>query len=241
MERRTPLKSVGIIALSLCLGIISTISGLFTGTVVAAQQSKRPNILLIVADDMGYSDLGSYGGEINTPVLDNLANKGVRYTDFYVAPTCSITRSMLLSGTDNHVAGLGNMGEMTAPNQVGQPGYEGVLNQRVASVAELLQDNGYHTYMAGKWHLGIKSDQTPHARGFERDFSTLVGGGDHFNDGWNIEWQIPQMPYTEDGRPVKKLPKDFYSSKNYTDKTIQFIDEGRGDGKPFFAYMAFTA
>ncbi|MBW1750175.1 MAG: sulfatase-like hydrolase/transferase, partial [Deltaproteobacteria bacterium] len=81
MERRTPLKSVGIIALSLCLGIISTISGLFTGTVVAAQQSKRPNILLIVADDMGYSDLGSYGGEINTPVLDNLANKGVRYTD----------------------------------------------------------------------------------------------------------------------------------------------------------------
>ena len=241
MERRTPLKSVGIIALSLCLGIISTISGLFTGTVVAAQQSKRPNILLIVADDMGYSDLGSYGGEINTPVLDNLANKGVRYTDFYVSPTCSVTRSMLLSGTDNHVAGLGNMGELNAPNQVGKPGYEGVLNKRVATVASLMQDNGYHTYMVGKWHLGYEPDQIPHARGFERDFVTLGGGGDHFNDGWNIEWQIPQMPYTEDGKPVKKLPKDFYSTKNYTDKTIQFIDEGRGDGKPFFAYMAFTA
>jgi len=203
--------------------------------------NKRPNFLVIVADDMGYSDLGSYGGEINTPVLDKLAQQGVRYTDFYVAPTSSVTRSMLLSGTDNHVAGLGNMGELNAPNQAGQPGYEGVLNKRVATVASLMQDNGYHTYMVGKWHLGLEPDQIPHARGFERDFSTLVGGGDHFNDGWNIEWQIPQMPYTEDGQPVKKLPKDFYSTKNYTDKTIQFIDEGRGDGKPFFAYMAFTA
>jgi arylsulfatase len=207
----------------------------------AKQRNKRPNFLLIVADDLGYSDLGSYGGEISTPVLDQLAQQGMRYTDFYVSPTCSVTRSMLLSGTDNHVAGLGNMGELLAPNQVGKPGYEGVLNKRVASVAELLHDNGYHTYMAGKWHLGLKPDQIPHARGFERDFSTLVGGGSHFDDGWNIEWQIPKMPYTEDGRPVKKLPKDFYSTKTYTDKTIQFIEEGRGDGKPFFAYMAFTA
>ena len=205
------------------------------------QKHKRPNFLLIVADDMGYSDLGSYGGEINTPVLDNLAQKGVRYTDFYVSPTCSVTRSMLLSGTDNHVAGLGNMGEFNTPNQVGQPGYEGVLNQRVASVASLLQDNGYHTYMAGKWHLGMKPDQIPHARGFERDFSLLVGGSSHFDSQWNLEWQTPKAPYTEDGQPVEKLPKDFYSTKNYTDKTIQFIGEGRGDGKPFFAYMAFTA
>jgi arylsulfatase len=208
---------------------------------VNAQTQSKPNILLIVADDLGYSDLGSYGGEIKTLVLDTLAQQGVRYTDFYVSPTCSVTRSMLLSGTDNHVAGLGNMGELNAPNQVGKPGYEGVLNKRVASVAELLQDNGYHTYMAGKWHLGLKPDQIPHARGFERDFSTLVGGGDHFDDGWNIEWQIPKMPYTEDGRPIKKLPKDFYSTKTYTDKTIQFIEEGREDSKPFFAYMAFTA
>lgn len=206
-----------------------------------SKQKKRPNILLIVADDLGYSDLGSYGGEIKTPVLDKLAQQGVRYTDFYVSPTCSVTRSMLLSGTDNHVAGLGNMWELNAPNQIGKPGYEGVLNKRVASVAELLRDNGYHTYMVGKWHLGLKPDQIPHARGFERDFSTLVGGGSHFNDRWNIEWQIPKMPYTEDGRPVKKLPEDFYSTKAYTDKTIQFIEEGRKDNKPFFAYMAYTA
>jgi len=204
-------------------------------------EGKRPNFLLIVADDLGYSDLGSYGGEIKTPVLDRLAQEGVRYTDFYTSPTCSVTRSMLLTGTDNHVAGLGNMGELNAPNQKGKPGYEGVLNKRVASVAELMSDNGYHTYMAGKWHLGLKPDQIPHARGFERDFSLLNGGGSHFDDQWNIEWQIPKAPYTEDGRPVKKLPKDFYSTKYYTDKTIQFIEDGRGDGKPFFAYLAFTA
>ena len=205
------------------------------------QRDKRPNFLLIVADDLGYSDLGSYGGEINTPVLDQLAQQGMRYTNFYVSPTCSVSRSMLLSGTDNHVAGLGNMGELNAPNQMGQPGYEGVLNERVVTVASLLRDHGYHTYMAGKWHLGLKPDQIPHARGFERDFSLLVGGASHFNDRWNLEWQIPKAPYTEDGRPVEKLPKDFYSTQAYTDKTIQFIEEGRQDGKPFFAYMAFTA
>jgi len=207
----------------------------------AHAKDNRPNILLIVADDMGYSDLGSYGGEIKTPVLDQLAQQGVRYTDFYVSPTCSVTRSMLLSGTDNHVAGLGNMAELTAPNQVGKPGYEGVLNKRVASVAEVLQDNGYHTYMVGKWHLGMEPDQIPQARGFERDFSTLVGGGSYFNDAWNVEWQVPKMPYTEDGQPVKELPEDFYATKAYTDKTIQFIKEGREDNKPFFAYMAYTA
>jgi arylsulfatase A-like enzyme len=207
----------------------------------SGQKNKKPNFLLIVADDLGYSDLGSYGGEIKTPVLDDLAQQGMRYTDFYVSPTCSVTRSMLLSGTDNHVAGLGNMSAFNSPNQMGQPGYEGALNKRVASIAELLKDNGYHTYMAGKWHLGLKPDQIPHARGFERDFSTLVGGGSHFDDGWNIEWQNPKMPYTEDGRPVKKLPKDFYSTKAYTDKTLQFIEEGRKDNKPFFAYLTYTA
>ncbi len=239
LTRRKFVKAAGLGALS--IGVTSSISRLFTSKAEAAQQKKRPNFLLIVADDMGYSDLGCYGGEINTPVLDALAKKGVRYTNFYVSPTCSPTRSMLLSGTDTHIAGLGNMGELTAPNQVGKPGYEGVLNKDVVTVASLLQDGGYHTYMAGKWHLGLKPDQIPHARGFERDFSLLVGGGSHFNDAWNIEWQIPKCPYTEDGKPVKELPKDFYSTKHYTDKTIQFIDEGRGDGKPFFAYMAFTA
>jgi arylsulfatase A-like enzyme len=226
------------------VGSILATGAIMSPRLAEAQTStpnKRPNLLLIVADDLGYSDLGCYGGEINTPVLDGLAKTGVRYTSFSVCPTCSPTRSMLLTGTDNHVAGMGNMGELLAPNQQGQPGYEGVLNKRVVTVASRLRENGYHTYMAGKWHLGFEPDEFPHARGFERDFSMLPGGGSHFDSQWNIEWTIPKAPYTEDGVPVKKLPKDFYSTKNYTDKTIQFIEEGRNDGKPFFAYLAYTA
>ena len=195
--KRLPVLPVLAMILTLTIGTLQTHA---QDQLETNAKSNRPNILLIVADDLGYSDLGSYGGEINTPVLDKLAQQGTRFTDFYVSPTCSVTRSMLLSGTDNHIAGLGNMGELRAPNQMGQPGYEGVLNTRVASLAELLLDNGYHTYMAGKWHLGLAPDQIPHARGFERDFSLLVGGGSHFDDQWNLEWQIPVAPYTEDGQ-----------------------------------------
>jgi len=108
----------------------------------------RPNILLIVADDLAFTDLGAFGGEIRTPNLDALAASGVKLTQFYVAPTCSPTRSMLLSGTDSHLAGLGNMAYELRQNQQGNPGYEGYLNFRVAALPELLYDAGYHTYMA---------------------------------------------------------------------------------------------
>ena len=223
------------------VSLVMVLSGSAAAEDASAQQAQRPNFLLLVADDMGYTDLGSYGGEIATPVLDQLARDGVRFTEFYVSPTCSPTRSMLLSGTDMHVAGLGNMLSMTAPNQLGQPGYEGVLNQQVVSVASLLRDGGYHTYMTGKWHLGYTPDKFPRARGFERDFSLLAGGASHFDDQWNLEWQRPVAPYTEDGRPLEKLPGDFYSTKTYTDKMIEFIESNRGDGKPFLSYMAYTA
>jgi arylsulfatase len=108
----------------------------------ASEAASRPNILLIAVDDMGYSDVGPFGSEIKTPSVDSLAKKGVKFTNFYVGPTCSPTRSMLFSGNDNHVAGLGTMYEMLAPNQVGQPGYEGFLNDRVVSIASLLRDAG---------------------------------------------------------------------------------------------------
>ena len=106
---------------------------------------ERPNILLVIADDMGWTDLGAYGGEINTPNLDMLAQQGMLFTDFHASVSCSPTRSMLLSGNDNHIAGLGTMSEMLVANQVGQPGYEGHLNDRVASMAEVLSGAGYHT------------------------------------------------------------------------------------------------
>ena len=125
---------------------------------------SRPNILLVVADDLGWTDIGSFGGEIDTPNLDELARQGLKFTDFHVSVSCSPTRSMLMSGNDNHVAGLGNMGELLAENQVGQPGYEGHLNNRVATLAEILRDNGYHTYMSGKWHLGHDKGSLPFDR-----------------------------------------------------------------------------
>ena len=126
---------------------------------------KRPNVLLIVADDMGYSDIGAFGGEIRTPTLDALAAEGVRLSNFHVLPTCSPTRSVLLSGVDNHLAGLGTMGELKNPEMEGYPGYAGYLNFEVAALPEVLRANGYRTYMAGKWHLGFDEETSPHARG----------------------------------------------------------------------------
>ena len=201
----------------------------------------KPNILLIVADDMGYSDLGCFGGEIKTPSLDALAARGLRATNFYVAPSCSPSRSMLLTGTDNHIAGIGNMAEWTGSTQRGRPGYEGYLNARVMTVATLLHASGYHTCMAGKWHLGEKSDQWPTARGFERDFTLLQGAGSHWPDMLGLLPSEPKVTYTRNGEKVKELPGVYYSSMDFTDFIIKSIDENDRDAKPFFAYLAYQA
>ena len=208
------------------------------GIATAEAQQERPNIVLIVVDDMGYSDIGAFGGEIATPSIDALAKAGIRMTNFYVGPTCSPTRSMLMSGNDNHIAGLGNMNEAMTPNQVGQPGYEGYLNNRVASVASLLQTAGYHTYMAGKWHLGEKPEHDPANRGFEKSFTMLEGGASHFDDEWMMYANYTPT-YRENGVRTH-VPRGFYSTEFYTDKTIQYIDEQHDDA-PFFAYLSYTA
>lgn len=209
---------------------------------VAAKES-RPNILLIVADDLGYSDIGAFGGEIRTPNLDRLALAGVRLAGFHTAPTCSPTRAMLLTGTDNHLAGLGTMAELIRPNQQGKPGYEGYLRRDVATVAERLSAGGYRTLFSGKWHLGLADDQSPHARGFERSFALLQGGHNHF--GADTDPGDPHAStYRENGKRVTQLPTDFYSSDYFTSRLIDFLGEapeaGR-EGRPFFAYLAFTA
>ena len=206
----------------------------------AAATGRRPNIVIILGDDLGFSDLGSFGGEMKTPHLDSLANAGVRFTQFYTHASCSPTRSMLLSGVDTHRNGLGNMDEWTAPNQVGKPGYEGYLNDRVATLPQLLKDAGYHTYMAGKWHMGKAPNQIPAARGFERDFALLDGAGSYW-DMLNFTATTPVSTFTEDGRYLKKLPKNYYATKTYTDKIIDYIEANRGDGKPFFAYVSHQA
>lgn len=208
----------------------------------ASVKSKRPNILLIVADDMGYTDIGSFGSEIATPTLDSLAEEGLQLTNFHVLPTCSPSRSVLLSGVDNHKAGLGTMGEMTTPEMDGVPGYEGYLNFDVATLPETLKAEGYHTYMVGKWHLGHDAKTSPYARGFEETFILVPGGGSHWNDRKPVTPAADQvMIYQRNGKPVDSLPEDFYSTKNYTDSVLQWMDKNKGDDKPFFAYLAYTA
>jgi len=147
---------------------------------------------------------------------------------------------MLLSGVDTHLNGLGNMNEWTAPNQRGIPGYEGYLNDSVTTLPQLLRETGYHTYMTGKWHLGKTPDKIPAARGFERDFSLLDGGGSYW-DMKNITALSPKLVFTENGRYLTRLPKKYYATKTYTDKMINFIEANRGDGQPFFAYVAHQA
>lgn len=209
------------------------------GPISAIAEETRPNIILIVADDAGYADLGSFGGEIQTPNLDALAAVGVRFTEFNVSATCSPSRSMLLSGVDNHLAGLGNMAEFLAPNQKGEPGYEGFLSENIAPLPALLQDAGYNTYMAGKWHMGEEPEHFPAARGFSRDLALIPGGGSHFDDMWGATGE--RQPYTFNGQPIKALRPGFHSSEDYTAAIINNIDENRGDGKPFFVYLALQA
>ena len=220
--------------------LIALILLIFTSFLSTASADDRPNIVIILADDMGFSDMGSFGGEINTPNLDALAKDGVRFSQFYTHASCSPTRSMLLSGTDTHVNGLGNMSEWTAPNQMGKPGYEGYLNTNVATLPQLLKDSGYHTYMTGKWHMGKKPELIPRSRGFERDFSLLDGGGSYW-DMKNVLATSPKLVFTEDGRYLKELPEDYYATETYTDKMIGYIEQDRKDGKPFFAYVAHQA
>ena len=141
------------------IGILAAITpSLFMATTrkVGSQDEKQaPNIVIIVADDLGYSDIGVLGSEIKTPNIDRLAERGTLFSRFYTAPTCSPTRAMLLTGVDNHLAGLGNMAETLDPEQIGKPGYEGYLNQSVASMAEIFSAANYQTYMVGKWHIGL--------------------------------------------------------------------------------------
>jgi arylsulfatase A-like enzyme len=213
----------------------------FFGASSPVLAGERPNILLVVADDLGWTDLGSFGSEIETPNLDALAQRGVKFTDFHTSVSCSPSRSMLLSGTDNHIAGMGSMAELTTPEQRGKPGYEGYLNNSVVSLAELLRDNGYHTYMGGKWHLGHEPEQFPHARGFERSFSMLFGGASYWSDMFGLLAKQEEIAeYVLDDRRLSELPKDFYATRSFTDFLIDSIRDNRDDGKPFLAYLAFT-
>lgn len=146
--------------------------------------ASRPNFLVIVADDLGFSDCGCFGSEISTPNIDSLAGApgGLRFNSFHVAAACAPTRSMLMTGTDHHLTGLGQLPEYISRSRAhqGAPGHEGYLNERVVALPELLRDGGYYTLMSGKWHLGLKREYSPHARGFARSFAMLSGASNHY-------------------------------------------------------------
>ncbi|MGX4675710.1 arylsulfatase [SAR92 clade bacterium H246] len=217
--------------------LLLLLSALGQSALVNAQESL--NIVLILADDLGFSDLASYGSEIHTPSISALAEQGVSFTNYHTGANCAPSRAMLLTGVDSHRTGVPNIPEMIPPEQSKYSHYSGTLGHNVVTVATLLQDAGYHTYMAGKWHLGQAPDQLPSVRGFERTVALADSGADNWE-------QKPYLPiykkanWYADGQEYQ-LPEDFYSSRFLVDKTIEFIDSNQGDGQPFFAYVPFQA
>ncbi len=239
MNFRKNLLSVGLAAAA--LGLAAHAPAAHAGNL----SGSRPNILYLIADDLGYSDLSEFGGEIRTPNIDQLAKTGRILSNHHVSTVCAITRSMLYTGVDHHLVGEGTMG---VPNDErrGLPGYEGYLNNHAVTVAQLLNNNGYHTYIAGKWHLGslINSsvNKTPDQWGFEKSF-TLLGGaaGNHFGHD-----TAAQKTYTENGQYVTLPATDlngqpWYDTNFYTQKLISYIDSNIADGKPFLAFATFTS
>lgn len=210
------------------------------------KSSEKPNFLIIVADDLGFTDIGRFGSEIDTPNLDSLTEDGLRFTGFHTASACSPTRSMLLSGTDNHLAGLGQMAEFARnfPEKLGgKPGYEGYLSFKVAALTEILSPE-YYTFLSGKWHLGLDEPHWPDKRGFEQSFTLLPGAGNHYK--YNLQEKI-FMPsiYQENGRLLdaeKELPDDFYSTDYYTTKFVEYLnDDQKRKGRPFLGFLTYTA
>ncbi|CAK7213512.1 hypothetical protein SBRCBS47491_001825 [Sporothrix bragantina] len=217
---------------------------------------SRPNFLFILADDLGFSDIGCYGAEIATPNIDKLAAEGLRLLNHHTAAACSPTRAMLMSGTDAHLGGLGVLieykaNEKGAARYGGKAGYEGYLNQDVAALPEILGDNGYYTAMAGKWHLGMRASQGPWNRGFQKAFAMLPGCCNHYG------WEPVQEQFPVGGRPIhaeagKKVditpnktedPTGFYSTDYYTSRLLNFFEERTPEEKekPFFAFLPYTA
>ena len=216
------------------------LAGWFALGVIGAHAANRPNIVVLVADDWGFSDVGAFGGEIATPHLDALALRGMRFTNFHVAASCAPTRSMLLTGVDNHKAGIGNLRESMPQAHVGKPGYLGSLNNKVVTIATLLQDSGYRTYVTGKWNVGSEPHNLPNRRGFERSLVQGDTGSDNWDPAQRYLPHSATVSWFEDGKkPV--MPTEFYSSAFFVSKAIDYIRSGEKSGKPFFAYVGFQA
>lgn len=217
---------------------ILTIGAALTCSVTMAQ---KPNIILIMADDMGFSDIGCFGSEIPTPNLDKLAQKGVRFSQFYNTARCCPTRASLLTGLFQHQTGIGMMSEDPNSRENGQDkndfgvdGYRGYLNHQCATIAEVLKPAGYHTYMAGKWHVGMHGEEKwPLQRGFERYYGILAGACSYLKP-------TGGRGLTENNTKLAAPEGEYYTTDAFTENAIHFIQEQK-DEKPFFLYLAYNA
>ncbi len=212
---------------------------LFPCSILAQSSDSMPNIVLILVDDLALMDFGAYGGEASTPNIDKLANNGTMFTNYHTSPSCAPSRAMLMTGYDSHLTGVPNLPLFLPPEQVSTPGYEGILNDSVKTLATHLKKAGYQTYITGKWHLGHTDKTLPTKRGFDRSFILDASGADNYEHKAYLPTQgIP--PWYEDGKPIQ-LPEDYYSSRNLVDKMITFQEEETNKTAPFFSYIAFQA
>ena len=204
-----------------------------------AQAETKPNIVMVLVDDAALMDFGAFGGEAHTPNIDALAARGTLFRQHRATPFCAPSRAMLLTGMDNHLAGLGTIREVLPPEHRGQPGYTMALEPGVETIATKLKRAGYRTYMTGKWHLGHGEGELPIDHGFDRSFILDASGADHWEN-------KPYMPYYRDapwfeGREKAVLPEDFYSSSFIADQMQAYLEQDEDSAEPFFAYVAFLA
>jgi arylsulfatase A-like enzyme len=198
---------------------------------------EKPNVILILADDMGYSDIGCYGSEINTPNIDMLAQNGIRLTQFYNAARCSPSRASLLTGLYPHQAGMG--GNAKSPQNSTPGPYQGYINNTSVTVAEMLRSAGYYTAISGKWHLGDTAPHWPLDRGFDNFFG-LVGGAANFFDTSRARFPDRKTLHLIDSNEYQQ-PDDFYMTDAITDHALDFMEKATSINQPFFLYLSYTA
>ena len=206
------------------------------------QANDKPNIVLILIDDLGLTDLQAYGGEISTPNIDILASEGMLFTNYHTTPECAPSRAMLLTGMDNHNTGIPMIPEVMPTKYRNTPGYEGYLRDDALTLAEILKPAGYRTYMTGKWHLAFGGKETaalPYNRGFDKTFILDATGGNNFSHHSYLPYYL-ESPWFKNGQEAE-LPEDFYSSKFFVDQMIEFIEEDKDQDTPFFSYLSFQA
>ncbi len=236
---KTKLQPLSLITILTAIALAMSVHhSLYSAERPPVVSSSKPNIVLIMADDMGYSDIGCYGGEIPTPHIDRLADNGIRFTQFYNTARCSQTRAALLTGLYQHQTGMGVLSE--TPKEEIFPesqayGYRRSLNYNCVTIAEVLREAGYRTYLGGKWHLGYHGQHKwPNQRGFEKFYGSIAGATSYFRPSG-----LRSVSLNNDILPPPTDP-DYYTTDAFTDYLIKFIEE-QDDDTPFFGYLAFTA